>query len=918
MLLFFSSFFGFASSNEHPISWEAMAIRQREEELFYSIKADVQWNEKKLEEIKHLIHHPLFNVNRLYHTGNITETLLHRAIKTKQFELALCLLEKGANPELQDKLGNTILHYYCMHSLSMMETEKAIEIFKQLLEKIDNSTLALSNCSGETVLHVLLKTFIEQKVYKKELFSEVLKLLKKFHVPFDYQDEEGNRLLHYLASIDEKCIGFNNDSVLQITQQLLDYCQPHVKNNYGFSAAEFATLRGDKALAAVLAKDKSIAVHRWYEEKSAFISNFVDSGQWSRSQREHIQWFLETNADLSFPKLWEKEAKIQADKAWCEHIQSKLNNTPAYKEVLLALLVWYGESKPSLKQTILANPHRTLFSMIEHKVSPLFIRLLLERGWNEGLHSQDDKGNTILHHVISVLQDHLQTLNHNGSAIEEENKPVINQNWFWIEYKHICGVLELLLQHGLDPNQQNAEGETPLHQLAAMQNVTYNIYFTRCQSYIASILRENGTNLELKTKNGKTALAIAELISSRAVLKLQDIDNQELDVIAKLIQDLSIIDTLKGKNYISYLPIELLNNIFSHLPLKVLAKASKTSHQFNNIIQGFHFWIKYLRPHYKTLMEAYIERLRKEYQDEFYANQKATHYLKQIIKEAPYIIRSEYLELIFQETYQSLQRLKYEGKYRTDIRSSSGLWFSNGLPDLILNDRSGVNFAIIFSEITLIEDVTLRKCMQPIISLSYHTPEEYFIRNRNIVLLILSLPDLWNRFMEECRQESNINRTLTQVVLAVAKRIVGDKMIVLDEEVALTFLRHVEFRKLLLEDNPDTLQWLLYIFQKSIEYSDYPARRGGEPITYKLVGASRLSTALFILEDKDYREKLEKGLWATQDKLEALARELCNILENSHRSDLKVRTTANSILEKLKHLAQERGRTVMPTSFRRL
>jgi ankyrin repeat protein len=184
MLLFFSSFFGFASSNEHPISWEAMAIRQREEELFYSIKADVQWNEKKLEEIKHLIHHPLFNVNRLYHTGNITETLLHRAIKTKQFELALCLLEKGANPELQDKLGNTILHYYCMHSLSMMETEKAIEIFKQLLEKIDNSTLALSNCSGETVLHVLLKTFIEQKVYKKELFSEVLKLLKKISRAF--------------------------------------------------------------------------------------------------------------------------------------------------------------------------------------------------------------------------------------------------------------------------------------------------------------------------------------------------------------------------------------------------------------------------------------------------------------------------------------------------------------------------------------------------------------------------------------------------------------------------------------------------------------------------------------------------------------------------------------------------------------
>jgi hypothetical protein len=539
--------------------------------------------------------------------------------------------------------------------------------------------------------------------------------------------------------------------------------------------------------------------------------------------------------------------------------------------------------------------------MIEHKVSPLFIRLLLERGWNEGLHSQDDKGNTILHHVISVLQDHLQTLNHNGSAIEEENKPVIDQDWFWIEYKYICGALELLLQYGIDPNQQNAEGETPLHQLAAMQNVTQNKYFDRCQSYIASILRENGTQLDLKTNNGKTAIEIAESIPAKTITSTRDID---------------IIDTLKGKNYISYLPTEVLSNIFKRLPLKSLGNASKVSRQFNNIIQDWWFWMKYLHPHYQALMRDYIERLRKENRDEVQVEQKAGRYLRKVIKEAPYIIRVEYLGLIFQKKYQELQR---------DLQQSKeSLLF--GIEDrVVMKSWDEIDLTIILSTLNLRN-----------ISLKYSVSLKYFIlsiymerdsipfrilidrdRARTISLLILNLPDLWGGFIEKCEQETDIDHTLTQIVLADVRMVIDAETFALDEEVALTFLRHAEFRKFLLEDNTESPEWLLRIFQKSIEYSYYSAR-GGEPITYKLVGASRLSTALFILEDKGYREKLEKGLRATQDKLEILTRELCNILENSHRSDLKVRTTANSILEKLKLLAPETGRTVMPTTSQHL
>jgi ankyrin repeat protein len=784
MFPFFSSLFGFVPSNEHTISWEALAMRQREEELFYAIKTDVQWSEEELEKIKHLIHHPLFNVNRLYYTENITETLLHQAIKYKQFKVALCLVEKGAdskllkletevinnfddngqtllhlacikqphltpfllergaNPSLQDKLGNTSLHYYCMYGSFILESPKDKEILNQLTNKLDNFSIAFKNKEGKRALDLLSQKLTELRINNDDLFvAEMFRGNKKF-------------------------VG-NNSALPQ----------------------------------------------EWYKEKSAFIKNFINNSQWSRAKREHIQWFLETDADLTFHH-WERRVKLQADTAWCEHIKSKLNNSTGYTEVLLAFLVWYGGSKPEFRKEVLLNRRYALFAMIENKVPPLFISLLLEKGGKEGLRFQDSKGNTILHHIITVLQNHLQMLSHNSRSSEEDETD-INHNWFWIEYKHICGALELLLQARVNPNQQNVEGETPLHQLAAMRNVTQNKYFDRCQSYMASILRENGTNLELKTKSGKTAIEIAEMIQGRNVVLKS--------------QDNNIIITLKRKNYISHLPTELLINIFEQLSRKELAKLNKVSHQFNNIIHSWYFWIKYLRPSYQDLMRIYIHNL-KDNQDDFQVDRKASDYLRKMIQKAPYTVKPAYFEYIFQEKH---------------IK-----WTS--------------------------------------------------LNSRNKDLFTLNQPDLWNRLIEGCKQRVTDDCTLAQIVLATAKIVASD------EEIALTYLRHTEFRKFVLEDNPESVEWLLDIFQASIQYKLYDAEKE-KPITYELVGASRLSTALFILNDKDYGKKLAKGLREDKDRLKNIQHQLQNIrfdlVEASHRGDEKAKATAKFISEKLKSLS---------------
>jgi hypothetical protein len=72
------------------------------------------------------------------------------------------------------------------------------------------------------------------------------------------------------------------------------------------------------------------------------------------------------------------------------------------------------------------------------------------------------------------------------------------------------------------------------------------------------------------------------------------------------------------------------------------------------------------------------------------------------------------------------------------------------------------------------------------------------------------------------------------------------------------------------------------------------------------VGASRLSSALFILKDNDYREKLEKGLREDQGRLEIILRRLHFIMSDRvdppHRGDAEAQENAKLILKDLKAL----------------
>jgi hypothetical protein len=461
-------------------------------------------------------------------------------------------------------------------------------------------------------------------------------------------------------------------------------------------------------------------------------------------------------------------------------------------------------------------------------------------------------------------------------------------------------------------------------ELEKIKHLIHHPLFNVNRLYHTENIMETLLHCAIKTKQFELAVCLVE---KDADLTLQDTQGHTpLQRLSKVKSDITpalnaLKDALKREDYISHLPTELLINIFDRLSLESLSNVSKVSPRFNKVIQGWRFWMKYLHLHYQDLMKVYIKRLQEDNQDEFQVEQKVGRYLRKVIKEAPYTIQAKYLGLIFQEEYQKWQRVKDSSQCSADYIYGKIMWGKRG---------KGVDSAIIVLDLTLrntlFKGSTLRQYMRPELGELHNFHRlgllgaiisENFTFKRNIILLVLNLPELWNQFIEECRQDVNINCTLAQIVVAETKTVI------LDEEMALTFLRHAKFRKFLLADSVDSLEWLLYIFEKSIQYELYYDFVGlkQKPITYELVGASRLSSALFILNDKDYREKLEKGLREDQRRLASILRRLQDIrfddVEAAHRGDAGAEENAKLILEKLRPLiAPEISSTLMPTPSR--
>jgi len=140
---------------------------------------------------------------------------LHYACRSGFIKSVEILIKAGADVELVDKLGRDCIMFAMMgNSIAMIN----------YLEKTTPLKAHTVNVKGESSLYV---------AYMQHNQILIQYLLNKNRCPIDYQDQQGNTLLHIAAK--------NGDSLM--TWKLLSYGNcglSHIENNEGFTPLKLA------------------------------------------------------------------------------------------------------------------------------------------------------------------------------------------------------------------------------------------------------------------------------------------------------------------------------------------------------------------------------------------------------------------------------------------------------------------------------------------------------------------------------------------------------------------------------------------------------------------------------------------------------------------------------------------------------
>lgn len=138
----------------------------------------------QLYEIATLLIKNKININ--VHDNSNELTPLHYCVLLNNIKLSMLLITNGANLNLQDIYGNTVLHYSII--------ENNYEIFNELLahgKKNNNININLWNIEGEIPFHLIFKL-------KREKWGDLIDpLIEKSNL--NMQDKNGNSCLYYLA-----------------------------------------------------------------------------------------------------------------------------------------------------------------------------------------------------------------------------------------------------------------------------------------------------------------------------------------------------------------------------------------------------------------------------------------------------------------------------------------------------------------------------------------------------------------------------------------------------------------------------------------------------------------------------------------------------------------------------------------------
>jgi cytohesin len=389
-------------------------------------------------------------------------SLVHKAAAQGTREIVQVLLDAGANPDVQDKLGKTPLH-----EAARNESNKITSMDAKIVETLLNEGLDPN---------------------AKQTEDE------------EFADGEEETPLH-------KATQSSGDSARKVVEALLSHgADPNVENKHGKTPLHLASQSADaKVVSALLNEDADPSCTSLEDD-----SEFSDGG----GENTPLHLAAEEGNDGIVGALLEAGANLSAKNAKGKYPIHKAAEE-GWSDVVELLLDEGAEAdarddvgKTDVGKTPLheAASAREQGGFSQDENDPQgTLQALIEAGADADarqtheapnqLWGLEGKENTPLHHaVFSGLAENVEALLEQGANPNARNENGMAPLQLASDGEHV-EVIRALLEAGADPNVKDEDGGTPLHAAPGKQ--------------VAEILLEHGADPNAKNENGGTPLHLA-------------------------------------------------------------------------------------------------------------------------------------------------------------------------------------------------------------------------------------------------------------------------------------------------------------------------------------------------------------------------------------------------------------------------